>query len=61
MSTKRPADSPFEVDAEAAVRGEEASLDEVELVVILEQNRQALLTPLRCPHSLPDHETSRLS
>ena len=44
--------SPFEVDAEAAVRWEEAPFDEVELVVVLKQQGQARLVSLRSAHSL---------
>ena len=44
--------SPLEVYAETAVRREEASLDEVQLVVVLEQQGQSCLVPLRCAHRL---------
>ena len=51
------ANSPLEEYAETAVRREEAALDEVELVEVLEEERDAVGVPGRSPHRLPDvHE-----
>ena len=49
--------SPLEEYAETAVRREEPSLDEVELVEVLEEERDAVGVTGRRPHRLPDvHE-----
>ena len=54
--------SPLEEYSEAAVGREESPLDEVELVEVLEEQRDAVRVPRRRPHRLPDvHELCKVA
>ena len=54
--------SPLEEYPEAAVGREESPLDEVELVEVLEEQRDAVRVPRRRPHRLPDvHELCKVA
>ncbi len=44
--------APFKVDAESALRREEAPFEEVELVVVLVEQADAGRVARRCPHRL---------